>query len=123
MTDTMLRDARMAAMRKLRRGISLTGGCLLWAVLVIFRLDFLCTGSVCGSMDENERDRISKRFADLTALLEDAAGLAVEGQSSQRSLMLVVDDIAQIWPLLIAGVAALTSIERSISLAGTNRMK
>ncbi len=31
----MLRDARMAAMRKLRRGINLTDGCLLWAGLVV----------------------------------------------------------------------------------------
>jgi hypothetical protein len=72
-------------------------------------------------MDEIERDRISKGFADLTALLEDAAGLAVEGQSNQRTLALIGNDIAQIWPLLIAGVAELASIERGIHNQGTNR--
>ena len=72
-------------------------------------------------MDEFERDRISKGFADLTALLEDAAGLAVEGQSNQRSLKFIGDDIVQIWPLLIAGVAKLASIEREIYNQGTNR--
>lgn len=65
-------------------------------------------------MDEFELDGISKGFADLTALLEDAAGLAVEGQSSQRSLVLVRENITQIWPLLIAGVAELASIERRV---------
>ena len=76
---------------------------------------------MCGVMDECERDRISKGFADLTALLEDAAGHAVEGQSSQRSLASFREDIKQIWPLLIACVSALASIENVITKEGANR--
>lgn len=64
------------------------------------------------SMNEFERDKISERFADLTALLEDAAGLSVEGQSDKRSFALMRTDIAQIWPLLRASVMVLTTIER-----------
>ena len=66
----------------------------------------------------DECDRISKEFADLTAVLEDVAGLAVEGQSSQRSLALIRENIAHIWPLLIACVAELASIERGIHNLG-----
>jgi len=73
-------------------------------------------------MDDFERDRISKGFADLTALLEDAAGLAAEGQSGQQTLVLFRENIVQIWPLLIAGVAELASIERGIRNLETNRI-
>ncbi len=72
-------------------------------------------------MDEFERDRISKEFADLTALLEDTAGIAVEGQSGQRSLASLRENAAQIWPLLIDCVAELSSIERGIYNQETNR--
>lgn len=44
------------------------------------------TASVCGVMNEFERDEISKGFADLMAAQEDAATLAIEGQSTERSL-------------------------------------
>lgn len=71
-------------------------------------------------MDEFERDGISKEFADLTALLEDAAGIAVEGQSCPRSLVSVREHIAHFWPLLIACVAELASIERGIRNQGAN---
>jgi len=74
-----------------------------------------------GVMDEFERDGISKRFANLTALLEDAAGLAVEGQSRQRSLALIRKNIAHIWPLLIACVAQLALLERHVQNQETNR--
>lgn len=72
-------------------------------------------------MDEFERDRASKEFADLTALLEDAAGIAVEGQSGQRALASLRENVAQIWPMLIACVAELASIERSIGDQGANK--
>lgn len=76
--------------------------------------------SVCGVMADFERDRISKRFADLTALLEDAAGFAVDGQSSQRSLAAIKNTVIQIWPLLIASVADLAANERDIQHAGND---
>ncbi len=65
-------------------------------------------------MNELERDKISERFADLTALLEVAAGLSIGGQSGKRSLALMRSDIAQIWPLLRASEIVLTTIERII---------
>lgn len=76
--------------------------------------------SVCVVMADYERDKISKRFADLTALLEDAAGFAVDGQSSQRSLAAIKNTVIQIWPLLITSVAELAAIERDIKHAGTD---
>jgi len=42
-------------------------------------------------MDEIERDRISKGFADLTALLEDAAELAVGRIGFELSVHLAMD--------------------------------
>lgn len=85
-----------------------------------FRLDLWATASVCVVMADFERDRKSRGFADLTAFLEDAAGLAVEGQFSQRSLATIRDTVIQIWPLLIASVAELAAIERDIQHAGTD---
>ncbi len=74
-------------------------------------------------MNEFERDRISKGFADLTALLEDAAGLAVEGLSCQRSLASLREHIAQIRPLLIACVAEIALIEHYIRNLGVNKIQ
>lgn len=55
------------------------------AVQVDFRLDFTPTASVCQRMKQDTRDYIQKQFADLTGLLEDAAELAVAGQSSKAT--------------------------------------
>lgn len=66
------------------------------------------------AMEEIERDRISKEFADLTAMFEDAATLAVNGQTDRRSLDLILADIQQLWSILAASMTVLASIERRI---------
>ncbi len=65
-------------------------------------------------MDEKARDEISERFADLTVLLEDAATIAVEGQSKRLSLSSVASQIEQAWPKVIASVGVLAAIERKL---------
>ena len=50
------------------------------------RLDFMPPASVCRSMKKHEKDQIAELFADLTGRLEDAAEVAVAGQSSTATL-------------------------------------
>lgn len=76
-----------------------------------FRLDFVGTGSVCVTMDENVRVSISSGFADLTILMEDAATLAIAGQSKKQAVMDAKEIIQTIWPLLTSCNAVLASIE------------
>ena len=61
-------------------------------------------------MNEFDRDRTSKGFADLTALLENAAALAVEGQSSKHTLVSARANIKKFWPLLNACLVTLAAI-------------
>ncbi|MBL4807370.1 MAG: hypothetical protein JKY31_08780 [Rhodobacteraceae bacterium] len=50
-------------------------------------LDFYYYANVCGATDiDSIHDDISRVFADMTALLEGAACLAMDGQSHRRSL-------------------------------------
>lgn len=55
---------------------------------------------------ERIRDDISKGFADLTALLEDAAGMALEGQS----LRCTIKDLENTAALIRAEVDKVTTI-------------
>ncbi len=73
------------------------------------------TASVCGAMDEHARDKISKAFAGLTGLLEDAAGYAVDGQSLQRPPAALREIVAQIRPLLTASELALGNVEHTLN--------
>lgn len=70
--------------------------------------------SVCGVMDEFERDEVSKGFADLMAALEDAAAFAIEGQSAERTLAMLQTDVAQLWHMMIGCVSLLASLERRL---------
>jgi hypothetical protein len=83
-----------------------------------FRLDFVGTGSVCVTMDENVRDSISRGFAELTILMEDAATLAVVGQSQKQAVRDAKEIIKAIWPLLISCDVAMASIEHAIDDVG-----
>jgi hypothetical protein len=72
-------------------------------------------------MDEYARDRISKEFADLTAQLEDAAGLAVRGQSLRQSVAAVRGTHAQLSALLKTCEHKLASAERALVRAETGQ--
>ena len=85
-----------------------------------FRLDFVGTGSVCVTMEENIRDSISSGFAELTILMEDAATLAVAGQSQKQSVTNAKEIIKTIWPLLISCDVVLASIEHVIDDVGVS---
>jgi len=67
---------------------------------------------------EHERipDDISKGFADLTALLEDAAGLAVEGQSRLCTVEDFESLAAFILPEMNEIIRVLTALERLITI-------
>lgn len=87
--------------------------------LHMFLLDFRRRGSVCRCMNESDSDQIAKGFAELTTLLEDAAALAVDGQSGDRtpeSIKAVSEDLRI---LLKASVTKLAWIERSIDEFGS----
>lgn len=64
---------------------------------------------------ERIRDDISKGFADLTALLEDAAGLAAEGQSRRCTVEGLENLAAQIWPEVNRISKVLTALEQLIT--------
>ena len=85
-----------------------------------FRLDFVGTGSVFVTMDENVRVSISSGFADLTILMEDAATLAIAGQSKKQAVMDAKEIIQTIWPLLTSCNAVLASIEHVIDDLGVS---
>lgn len=70
--------------------------------------------SVCGVMDEFERDEISKGFADLMAALEDAATRAVEGQSADRSPAMLRIDVNHLWHMVMGCIGILASLERRL---------
>lgn len=104
-------------MRKLRCSIKSSGQSRLLAVHVEtfkYRLDFMPLGSVCVSMDISNRDRIAERFADLTATSEDAAGLAVSGQSPDLSETDAERLVAELWRTLICSVEILANIEQEL---------
>lgn len=77
--------------------------------------------SVCGAMEDTTRDRISRDFADLTALLEDAAGLAVEGQSRRQSVTALKEITARLRSLVNMSEQILTGIERALAEEGDER--
>ena len=79
-----------------------------------FRLDFTPTASVCRSMGEFDRDKISERFASLTGMLEDAAGLAVSGQSSDLTKTAADRLIEELWGRLNTCVDILAGIKREL---------
>lgn len=66
-------------------------------------------------MEDSARDRISEAFADLTALLEDAAGFAVEGQSRRRSVAELKSITLRVRPLLDASEITLSGIVRALA--------
>ena len=66
------------------------------------------------AMDENVRDNISNGFAELTSLIEDAATIAVAGQSQRQSMVDMKELIKSIWPILISCNVVLSSLERII---------
>lgn len=71
--------------------------------------------SVCVGMEhERIRDDILKGFADLTGLLEDAAGLAVEGQCCRSKIDDWENLAAQIWPEVNRIIRVLAALERLI---------
>lgn len=71
------------------------------------------------AMEHNRnRDHISKSFADLTALLEDATSLATAGQSHQCTLQELTELTKRLWPGIIKGVGTLANIERLIADSG-----
>jgi len=65
---------------------------------------------------ERIRDDISKGFADLTALLEDAAGMAVEGQSRRCNVEDLESLAAQIWPEVNRISKVLAALEQLIAI-------
>lgn len=69
-------------------------------------------------MEDTARDRISKDFADLTDLLEDAAGLAVEGQSRRQSVAALKEITSRLRSLVNASERTLTGIERALAAEG-----
>lgn len=77
-------------------------------------LDFGGTGSVCGDMDEKSRSAVSHKFAELTAVLEDATELAANGQSPTRGLSDLQEDVDQLWELFFEGIGLVSSIENLV---------
>jgi hypothetical protein len=71
-------------------------------------------------MDENVRESISSGFADLTILMEDAATLAVAGQSQKQTVPDAKEIIQTIWRILISCNAILSSIEHVIDDVGVS---
>lgn len=65
-------------------------------------------------MEDTTRDRISKDFADLTVLLEDAAGLAVNGQSRRQSVAALKEIATSLRSLVNASERTLTGIEHAL---------
>ena len=63
-------------------------------------------------MGEFDRDKISERFASLTGMLEDAAGLAVSGQSADLTKTAADRLIEDLWGQLNTTVGILASMER-----------
>ena len=71
----------------------------------------------CVDMEhERIRDDISKGFSDLTGLFEDAAGLAVEGQSRRYTVEDLENLAAQIWPEVNRTIKVLVALERLITI-------
>ncbi len=75
------------------------------------------TASVCGVMNEFERDEIAKGFADLMAALENAAILTIEGQSAERPLALLQEDVNRLWPMMTGCIGTLASLDRRLDQA------
>jgi len=71
-------------------------------------------GSVCGGMDKRDREYIAKAFAELTALLEDGAALAVDGQSKNQLIEQNSLRLGQLRFLLKAGLEKLDTIASHI---------
>ena len=65
-------------------------------------------------MGEFDRDKFSERFASLTGMLEDAAGLAVSGQSSDLTNTAADRLIEGLWGRLNALGDLLAGIERQL---------
>lgn len=65
---------------------------------------------------ERIRDDISKGFADLTGLFEDAAGLVMEGQSRRRTVEDLENFAAQIRPEVNRIIRVLVALERLIKI-------
>lgn len=72
-------------------------------------------------MENVARDRISKEFADLTAMLEDAAGIAVDGQSRRHSVAALKEIISRLRSLVNASERTLSGIERALADGGDER--
>ena len=77
-------------------------------------MDFCGTGSVCGDMDEKSRSAVSHKFAEMTAVLEDATVLAANGQLPARGLSDLQRDIDQLWELFFEGIGLVSSIENLV---------
>jgi hypothetical protein len=66
-------------------------------------------------MEDSARDRISEAFGDLTDLLEDAAGLEVEGQSRRRPVAELRGITVRFRLLLNASERMLCDLERVLT--------
>jgi len=62
-------------------------------------------------MSDAESPEIAERFARLTAVLEDAAGFAVEGQGGRQSSNRALELCGHIRALLLAATIELVAIE------------
>lgn len=65
-------------------------------------------------MDEYERNRVSKEFADRMARLVEAAALASAGQAAGRPMSSLQTDVDRLWETLISCIAILATIERRL---------
>lgn len=78
-------------------------------------LDFRGQASLADRMDDITRDQIRQAFAALTAEMEDAAALAVEGQSAALAATRAAELIRELDLRLRAGGASLAALTALIS--------
>ncbi len=110
----MLRRAQTAAMRKLHRSAACHAQRQLRAVRAIFTtfgLDFTPPASVCAAMENDGAYDFGQAYARMTCLLEDAAGLAAEGQSPKLDAVVRAHIAGALSIALLAAGAVLNEIK------------
>ncbi len=65
-------------------------------------------------MESTDREKVAEAFAELTAMLEDATVLAVDGQSNDRSPYSIRTNIGRLRSLLSASTDQLAGIENLV---------
>ncbi|WP_411892447.1 hypothetical protein [Yoonia sp. SDW83-1] len=65
-------------------------------------------------MESTDREKVAEAFAELTAMLEDATVLAVDGQSNDRSPNSIRTNIGRLRSLLSASTDQLAGIENLV---------